>query len=68
MIAIGCENISLAYGIDVILDKVTFSVNEGDRVGVVGVNGAGKTTLFRFLCGEAEPDSGSVFVSRSVIF
>ena len=61
MIAIGCDNISLAYGIDVILDGVTFSINEGDKVGVVGVNGAGKTTLFRFLCGESEPDSGSVF-------
>ena len=61
MIAIGCENVSLAYGTDVILDGITFSVNEGDKVGVVGVNGAGKTTLFKFLCGEAEPDTGSVF-------
>ncbi|MBQ4137570.1 MAG: ATP-binding cassette domain-containing protein [Clostridia bacterium] len=49
MIAIGCENVSLAYGTDVILDGITFSINEGDKVGVVGVNGAGKTTLFRFL-------------------
>ena len=61
MIAIGCDNISLAYGIDVILDGVTFSINEGDKVGVVGVNGAGKTTLFRFLSGESEPDNGAVF-------
>ena len=61
MIAIGCENVSLAYGVDVILDGVTFSINEGDKVGVVGVNGAGKTSLFRFLCGESEPDTGSVF-------
>ena len=61
MIAIGCENISLAYGTDVILDGITFSINEGDKVGVVGVNGAGKTTLFKFLCGENEPDTGSVF-------
>lgn len=64
MIAIGCDNIALSYGTDVILDGVTFSINEGDKVGVVGVNGAGKTTLFRFLCGEAEPDSGSVFVCK----
>ena len=61
MIAIGCENVSLAYGTDVILDSITFSINEGDKVGVVGVNGAGKTTLFKFLCGESEPDTGSVF-------
>jgi len=61
MIAIGCEGISLSYGTDVILDGITFSINEGDKVGVVGVNGAGKTTLFKFLSGESEPDSGSVF-------
>lgn len=61
MIAIGCENISLAYGTDVILEGITFSINEGDKVGVVGVNGAGKTTLFKFLYGETEPDTGAVF-------
>ena len=64
MIAIGCENLSLSYGTDVILERITFSINEGDRVGIVGVNGAGKTSLFRFLCGEAEPDSGSVFICK----
>ena len=64
MIAIGCENISLAYGIDVILEGITFSINEGDRVGVVGVNGAGKTTLFKFLSGESEPDTGDVFLCK----
>ena len=64
MIAIGCENVSLAYGTDVILDGITFSINEGDKVGVVGVNGAGKTTLFRFLSGDSEPDTGSVFICK----
>lgn len=64
MIAIGCDGISLSYGTDVILDNVTFSINEGDKVGIVGVNGAGKSTLFRILCGESEPDSGSVFLCK----
>ncbi len=64
MIAIGCDGLSLAYGTDVILDRVTFSINDGDKVGVVGVNGAGKTTLFRMLCGESEPDEGSVFICK----
>lgn len=61
MIAIGCDKLSLSYGTDVILDNVTFSINDGDKVGVVGVNGAGKTTLFRLIYGETELDSGSVF-------
>ena len=64
MIALGCDNISLSYGTDVILDSITFSINDGDKVGVVGVNGAGKTSLFRFLCGESEPDTGDVFVAK----
>lgn len=65
MIAIGCENISLSYGIDVILDKITFSINEGEKLGIVGVNGAGKTTLIRILSGEAEPDEGNVYIAKN---
>lgn len=66
MIAIGCENISVSYGTDVVLDKITFSLNEGERLGIVGVNGAGKTTLLRFLTGEREPDAGKVFISKNL--
>ena len=65
MIAIGCENIALSYGIDVILDKITFSINEGEKLGIVGVNGAGKTTLIRILSGEAEPDEGNVYIAKN---
>ena len=65
MIAIGCENISLSYGIDVILDKVTFSINEGERLGIVGVNGAGKTTLIRILTGESYADEGNVYIAKN---
>ena len=64
MIAIGCENVSLSYGVDVILDKVTFSINEGERLGIVGVNGAGKTTLIKILTGEIEPDGGKVYLAK----
>ena len=53
--------LSYGYGATTILKNVTFSVEEGDRVGVVGVNGSGKSTLFRLLCGELTPDGGSVF-------
>ncbi len=66
MIALGCENISLSFGIDVILDKVTFSVNEGEKLGIVGVNGAGKTTLIRILTGESDADDGKVFIGKSL--
>ncbi|MBQ7523372.1 MAG: ABC-F family ATP-binding cassette domain-containing protein [Oscillospiraceae bacterium] len=43
-----------------ILEGLTFDVQSGERVGIVGNNGAGKTTLFRLLCGELQPDDGTV--------
>lgn len=63
MISISCKNISLAFGTDVLLDGVTFSVEKGDRVGVVGVNGAGKTTLMKIITGEMQKDSGEVYIA-----
>lgn len=46
-----------------ILDGVSFHVNENDRIGIVGINGAGKTTLLKILAGEMEADSGDFFVA-----
>ena len=46
-----------------ILDGVTFQVNSGERVGLLGKNGAGKTTLFRILTGEERADSGEVMIA-----
>ena len=46
-----------------ILDGVTFDVNAGERVGILGRNGCGKTTLFRILSGELSPDSGDVSIA-----
>ncbi|MBE6591661.1 MAG: ABC-F family ATP-binding cassette domain-containing protein [Ruminococcaceae bacterium] len=53
------NNLGMAFGTDVILDSVSFSLNEGERLAVVGINGAGKSTLLRILCGELEDYSGS---------
>ncbi len=64
MISMSCDGISLSYGVLTILDKISFSINEGDRLGIVGVNGAGKSTLFRILLGEVTPDEGKVYLAR----
>jgi ABC-type polysaccharide/polyol phosphate transport system ATPase subunit len=48
------------------LDNVTFTLNDGDRVGLVGHNGAGKSTLLRVLAGVYEPDSGSIRVDGRI--
>jgi ATP-binding cassette, subfamily F, member 3 len=65
MIVLSATNLTKAYGTDVILKDVSFHVNEGDRVGIIGANGAGKTTLLKLLSGELAWDSGGVFVSQN---
>lgn len=65
MIVLSCKDLHKSYGIDIVLDKVTFNVNEGDKVGLVGANGAGKSTLFKILTGELSQDSGDLFIDKN---
>ncbi|SKA80449.1 ATP-binding cassette, subfamily F, member 3 [Clostridium sp. USBA 49] len=65
MIVLSCKDIHKSYGINVIIDKVTFNINEGEKVGLIGANGAGKTTLFKILAGELEADSGEIFIDKN---
>ena len=64
MTVLSVSGLTLSFGATPILENVTFGINEGDRVGVIGANGAGKTSLFRLLTGEYTPDRGSVTVLR----
>ena len=65
MIVLSGKNIHKSYGIDVILKDVSFNINEGDKVGLIGANGAGKSTLFKILTGTLSPDSGDLFIEKS---
>jgi ATP-binding cassette subfamily F protein uup len=60
------EQVSLAFGDRILLDRVTWHAGPGDRIGVVGVNGAGKSTLLKMLVGQQQPDSGTVKVGQTV--
>ena len=64
MIALTCDKVSLAFGVKSVLENVSFSVQMGEKLGIVGVNGAGKSTLFSIIMGETEPDSGSVYTAK----
>ena len=59
-----CDNISYAIGVKEILSDVTFAVNQGSKVGVIGVNGAGKSTLFSLLRGALDPTGGAVYLQK----
>ena len=64
MIALSASGIGLSFGAEDILRDISFAVNEGDRVGIIGTNGAGKTSLFKIITGEYTPDTGSVYIMK----
>ncbi|MBQ4339488.1 MAG: ABC-F family ATP-binding cassette domain-containing protein [Firmicutes bacterium] len=63
MTIISAKNVSKSYGIDNILNNITFNINEKDRIGLVGLNGAGKTTLLNIIGGALSPDDGTVSIA-----
>lgn len=63
MSVLSCNGISLAYGTDVIIEDISFSVNAGTKLGVIGVNGAGKSTLLKIITGAIKADSGTVSIA-----
>jgi len=64
MIALNCENLGLAFGADTIFEQVTFSLNEGEKLGIIGVNGAGKSSLFSIITGKYIPSEGAVYIGK----
>jgi len=65
IIVLSCKDIHKSYGIDVILDKITFSINEGEKIGFIGANGAGKSTLFKILTSQLDYDNGELFIDKN---
>ena len=59
------ENLTKSFGDHILFDGLSFSVNQKQRVGLVGQNGHGKTTLFRLIAGEERPDSGSIVIPKN---
>ena len=59
------ENMTFSYAGDVVLDGVSFTLHENERVGFVGANGAGKTTLLRLIVGQLRADAGNVTVKSN---
>lgn len=64
MIILSCNNVNKSFGVETILENISFTVNEGDKIGIIGVNGTGKTTLFKIISGIYSCDSGDIYTSK----
>ena len=58
------SDISKSFGTDVILDSVSFHIEDNEKAAIIGINGAGKSTLFKIIVGELAPDTGSVILAK----
>ena len=63
---ISIDNVSIRFGAFVLFDKISFQVNPGDRIGLVGRNGAGKTSILNLIEGRQDPDEGRVVKSSGI--
>jgi len=64
MIAINVSDLTLRFGTTSVLEKVSFSLEENDKLGIIGANGSGKTSLFKLITGEYDAEDGEVFISK----
>ena len=60
------EHISKIFGEKVIFRDASFGIQEGDKVGIIGINGTGKSTLLKMIAGEEEPDSGQIIRQNGI--
>ena len=60
------EGLKKSYGEKLLFSDVSFSINEDDKIGIVGVNGTGKSTFLRTIAGETSPDEGEIKPAKGV--
>ena len=65
MLVISLKNICKSFGVNEVLNNISFNVNEGYKIGLIGQNGGGKSTLLKILSGQIEETSGEIFINKS---
>ena len=66
MILLSAENIDKNYGEKPLLKQISFTVNDGDKIGLVGINGTGKSTLLKIIAQAEIPDGGSIIKAGNI--
>ena len=65
MLAITVNDLGVSFGARDIFKKISFALEENDKLGIIGTNGCGKSTLFKVILGELEPTTGNVFIAKN---
>jgi ATP-binding cassette subfamily F protein 3 len=65
MLAITVNELSMSFGARDLFKKISFALEENDKLGIIGTNGCGKSTLFKIILGEADATSGNVFIAKN---
>ncbi len=66
MALLSLSNVTKRFGDKLIFENVSFNIEDGHKLGFVGINGSGKTTLFKVICDELDYDSGDIFKNKSL--
>ena len=65
MLAITINDLSMSFGARELFNKISFALEENDKLGIIGTNGCGKSTLFKIILGETDATSGNVFIAKN---
>jgi ATP-binding cassette subfamily F protein 3 len=65
MISFSAERLSAAFGADTVFENLSFSIQDGDRLGIVGPNGSGKSTFLKICAAQKEPTSGNIYFPKN---
>lgn len=60
------ESLTKSYGVKVLFKDITFGIDEGEKIGIIGVNGTGKSTLLKILAGAEQADAGQVITNNNI--
>lgn len=63
---LGCKDIQKSFGVNIVLENITFHIEQKEKAAIVGVNGAGKTTLFKILTGQSSADGGELYLKKDI--
>lgn len=66
MTILSVSNLNKSFGDTIVLENVSFSIEENDRIGLIGLNGTGKSTLLKILVGSMPYDSGNIYIDRNI--